>query len=410
MAETGDAVEEAIALFLGRAKAPRSWDDIIEIVEVQLTELWDIDKEGELHQHSGHDDIETMLLTAVLTMGGNPIKPKPELEVPAGSVIKPSNRPYSAERPRLLDGLRLRLARGLNGGSASGIGARRRHQTSMLKTNSGLTPQFRRGPRLVSQCTRPRCSTTAWNRWSCAIILSLVDAIPPIWYPLTSPSDVPSPLGFFVASDLWQDRRQPGRVAPVMGLPSWELGQLRSKDAGGITLDARQKDIADKVSSYFSGINTLQGSFLQTDSDDRRMKGKFYLSRPGRFRFDYARPSRQIVISDGRSLAVQDLDLKTEDRVDLDQTPFRLVLSTDVNLVRDAKIMEVEESKDRIIVGLHDKNPDVAGQLTIYLTTKLDLELKGFVTRDALGVETRVEVSDLAKGVQLDAGLFKITP
>jgi outer membrane lipoprotein-sorting protein len=31
------------------------------------------------------------------------------------------------------------------------------------------------------------------------------------------------------------------------------------------------------------------------------------------------------------------------------------------------------------------------------------------VTRDALGVDTRVEVSDLAKGVQLDAKLFKIT-
>ena len=31
---------------------------------------------------------------------------------------------------------------------------------------------------------------------------------------------------------------------------------LRSKDTGGITLDARQKEIVDKVSSYFSGIHT----------------------------------------------------------------------------------------------------------------------------------------------------------
>ena len=237
-----------------------------------------------------------------------------------------------------------------------------------------------------------------------------------------------------------------------MGLPSWELDQLhripvhhplavpmrseeaclraaererargnkascqavgvdlpRSEDMAGITLDARQKGIIDKVSGYFNAIHTLQGSFLQTGTDNRRMKGKFYLSRPGRFRFAYARPSRQIVVSDGQYLAVQDLDLKTEDRVELDQTPFRLVLSTDVNLVRDAKIMEVEELKDRIIVRLHDKNPDVAGQLTLYLTTKPDLELKEFVTRDALGVDTRVELSDLANGVQLDAKLFKIT-
>ena len=51
------------------------------------------------------------------------------------------------------------------------------------------------------------------------------------------------------------------------------------KAAGGIELDAYQKQIIEKVSSYFSGIHTLQGSFLQTSSDNRRMKGKFYVQR-----------------------------------------------------------------------------------------------------------------------------------
>ena len=110
-------------------------------------------------------------------------------------------------------------------------------------------------------------------------------------------------------------------------------------EENGITLDAHQKEIIDKVSSYFTGIHTMQGSFLQTDAADHRMKGKFYLSRPGRFRFDYARPSRQIVVSDGQYLSVQDLDLNNEDRVALDQSVFRVVLSSDVNLLRDAKII-----------------------------------------------------------------------
>jgi len=110
------------------------------------------------------------------------------------------------------------------------------------------------------------------------------------------------------------------------------------KAAGGIDLDARQVALVKKVSDYFSGIHTLQGSFLQTSSDNRSMRGKFYVQRPGRFRFDYARPSWQVVISDGQYLAVEDLDLKTEDRVELDQTPFRLLLSSDVDLIRDGQI------------------------------------------------------------------------
>jgi outer membrane lipoprotein-sorting protein len=182
------------------------------------------------------------------------------------------------------------------------------------------------------------------------------------------------------------------------------------KAPGSIELDAHQKEIIDKVSSYFSGIRTLQGSFLQTSSDNRRMKGKFYLARPGRFRFDYARPSRQIVISDGQYLAVEDLDLHTEDRVELDQTPFRLLLSSDVNLTRDAQILQVEQSDDLIVVALQGKDPDAGGQIKLFLTTKPQLQLKAWVTKDAEGIDTRVEISDLAEAVQLDADMFKITP
>ena len=191
--------------------------------------------------------------------------------------------------------------------------------------------------------------------------------------------------------------------------PSSAAEVALSNLSDGITLDAHQKDLVDKVSSYFSGINTLQGSFLQTGSDNRRMKGKFYLSRPGRFRFDYARPSRQIVISDGRYLAVQDLDLNTEDRVELDQTPFRLILQNDVDLIRDAQILEVRESDDLIVIALQGKDPDSGGQIKLFLATKPELVLKAWVTRDAQGVDTRVEISDLDKTANLDSGLFKIT-
>jgi hypothetical protein len=98
VAETSDAVEEAIRPFLERARAPRSWADVQEMAEITFTELFDIE-DGELHQHSDHDEIGTMLLRAALAMGGIRIEPKPEPEVPAGSVIKLSNRPYAAERP-----------------------------------------------------------------------------------------------------------------------------------------------------------------------------------------------------------------------------------------------------------------------------------------------------------------------
>ena len=162
------------------------------------------------------------------------------------------------------------------------------------------------------------------------------------------------------------------------------------------------------MSDYFSKIDTLQGNFVQTGADNKRMRGKFYLMRPGRFRFDYARPSRQVVVSDGHYLAIQDYDLNNEDRVALDDTPFRLLLRKDVDLVRDARIMEVQQSDDLLVVGLVDKDPNTPGQIKLFLSTKPALELKEWVTKDAQGLDTRVQVSDLTKSAELDAALFKI--
>jgi outer membrane lipoprotein-sorting protein len=201
----------------------------------------------------------------------------------------------------------------------------------------------------------------------------------------------------------------PAAEQPAAGTGSaWSAHVAPAKAAEGIALDPRQTDLVHQVSAYFSALNTLQGNFVQTTADNKRMKGKFYVKRPGRFRFDYARPSRQIVVSDGHYLAIQDLDLNNEDRVSLDDTPFRLLLRTDVDLVRDARIMEVQESADLLVVGLVDKNPDTPGQIKLFMSTKPALELKEWVTKDAQGLDTRVQVSDLTKAAELDAELFKI--
>jgi outer membrane lipoprotein-sorting protein len=176
----------------------------------------------------------------------------------------------------------------------------------------------------------------------------------------------------------------------------------------GITLDEAQLKVVKSVSDYFNGLTSLKGSFVQTTSDQKKMKGKFSLLRPGKFRFDYALPSKQIIISDGEFLAIQDLDLKNEDRVALDQTPFRLLLRKDVDLARDAKIMEVQQAEDLMVVALQDKSPDTPGRIKVFLSTKPAVELKEWVTTDAQGVETRVEIASVTRDQKLDPVDFKI--
>jgi outer membrane lipoprotein-sorting protein len=198
--------------------------------------------------------------------------------------------------------------------------------------------------------------------------------------------------------------------APAAGAKA-DVGGSWTKEVaigGGIALDDRQLELVKTVSNYFSELKGLKGAFVQTGSDNKRMKGKFFVKRPGRFRFDYALPSKQIIISDGENLAIQDLDLNNEDRVALDQTPFRLLLRKDVDLLRDAKIVEVQQAEDLIVLGIQDKNPDTPGRIKIFLATKPGLELKEWVTTDAQGLDTRIEISEAVKTDDIDQNMFKI--
>ena len=188
--------------------------------------------------------------------------------------------------------------------------------------------------------------------------------------------------------------------------PAW-AGTVKPEAAAAPVMSEQQTAAVNSVTGYFNQLDNLKGVFLQTEPDKKQVRGRFYVKKPGRFRFDYAAPSKKVIISDGRWLAIQDHDLNSEDVYELDNTPFRLLLRKDVNLLRDANIYEVQESDDLIILTMQDKDPDAPGRITLFMTKSPALDLKEWVTVDAQGLETRVELSSLVKSDEIDAGLFK---
>lgn len=173
--------------------------------------------------------------------------------------------------------------------------------------------------------------------------------------------------------------------------PSWSA-QVAPDGSSSIALDAQQTQDVQAVSNYFNTMKTLKGDFVQTAADGKVMKGKFVMMRPGKFRFDYDRPSRQLIISDGTYLAIQDPDVDTEDRVALDQTPFRILLGEDVDLMRDARISEVQHIGDALLLALEDKSPDSPGKITLIMSKGDNMQLREWITTDTQGLDTRIEV------------------
>lgn len=203
-----------------------------------------------------------------------------------------------------------------------------------------------------------------------------------------------------------QDAKKGVPPNPV-GVNPWS--QTVSKDASvvGEQLDKKQLELVQRVNGYFNQMGDMKGLFVQTNADSKRSRGKFYVKRPGRFRFDYGAPSKLVIISDGQYLAIQDLDLKTDDRVALDNTPFRVLMRKDVDLLRDARILQVQDIDDVIVLALEDRNTDNPGRIKLFLAKKPTLELKEWITTDPQGLDTRVELHEMSKVDDLDPNLFK---
>jgi len=161
-----------------------------------------------------------------------------------------------------------------------------------------------------------------------------------------------------------------------------------------ISLSAEQISLLARINEYLNTLVNVEGRFVQTDHRNEETKGRFYVRRPGKLRFDYSAPSKLRIVSDGEYLSVEDHDLKTVDKFPLDATPIQLLLGKDVNLTRDAIILDMKQDENAVVVTLRDRSGTAAGHLQLFFK-RPELELYEWVITDAQGLDTRVQLANL---------------
>lgn len=164
-----------------------------------------------------------------------------------------------------------------------------------------------------------------------------------------------------------------------------------------------------QVNKFFNDIIHLEGSFVQVAPDQAKSKGKFYVRRPGRLRFDYALPSKLRIVADGRYLSIEDHDLLTVDKYPLESTPFRMLLAQEVDLLRDANIVELRNHDDLYAITLEDKTGESPGRLQLFFRMSGEtgeLELQEWIITDPQGLDTRIQLADLVRGKEVDTDFF----
>ena len=174
------------------------------------------------------------------------------------------------------------------------------------------------------------------------------------------------------------------------------------------TFDANQKAQAARVSAYLSSLQTLVGNFVQVGPDGSKVKGDFYIQKPGKVRFEYDAPSPLAIISDGSSLVVRDRTLATQDIYPLSQTPIRFLLSDRIDLMKDTNVVNVTADDTFISVTIEEKQTLIGTSRLMLMLGAKDGQLKQWTVTDPQGYDTTVAIYNLDTTRRVNPDLFKI--
>ena len=130
---------------------------------------------------------------------------------------------------------------------------------------------------------------------------------------------------------------------------------MAQRGAKPAAFDAQQRSIVERINVYLTTVHTLIGDFVQVGPDGRRAEGKFYLQKPGRMRFEYNDPNPLELVADGKSVAIRDRRLATQDLLLLSQTPLRFLLSDRIDLLKEGNLVNVYQDDVFLTVVIDEK-------------------------------------------------------
>jgi outer membrane lipoprotein carrier protein len=173
---------------------------------------------------------------------------------------------------------------------------------------------------------------------------------------------------------------------------------------------------AAELERYLAGIKSFEADFVQTLRDSRgqqrdEARGRLYLEKPGRFRWEYREPSEQLIVSDGRNVWLHDVELEQVTVKPFDaslsltpasllagqasvQDSFSIQAGSSVNGVKWFDLVPKRQDTDFVRVRLGFKRGELAG---------MELE-------DKLQQRTAIEFSAVKRNPRLQRKLFAFAP
>ena len=167
---------------------------------------------------------------------------------------------------------------------------------------------------------------------------------------------------------------------------------------------------------FFNTVRTYQADFNQVvlDSEGNMIQessGRFWIKRPGKFRWDYKVPFTQKIIGDGKKVWIYDPELRQVTVKDyqgsVSQTPA-LLLAGDQKLTNNFNIENLGTKNKITWLGLKSKK-----QQENFSVIKIGFKNKKLLVLelvDSFGQTTRINLNKVKENLNLKNSIFKFKP
>jgi len=172
----------------------------------------------------------------------------------------------------------------------------------------------------------------------------------------------------------------------------------------------------DRLKAFIAEAKTAEADFTQTVVDksgrvSQQASGRMAFSRPGKFRWDYAKPYEQVIVGDGARLWLYDTDLDQVTVKPLGEviagTPAAL-LAGDTAIGKYFNLKDAGENGGLEWLEATPKNRDTTFE-RIRMGFKGD-DLAQMELFDFFGQRTTLKLSRFVRNPSIPASRFKFTP
>ena len=112
--------------------------------------------------------------------------------------------------------------------------------------------------------------------------------------------------------------------------------------AQSVDLTAEQTAAVKEIDELIQWLQGAAGRVHPGQLQGQCLQRRFLSEKPGKMRFEYAAPNPFIIVSDGTWVTIKNRAKDKADQYPLSQTPLGWCLDDDINLLKEANILDVE--------------------------------------------------------------------